>query len=297
MELWASPFGPRMREFMEQLENDCVICSPFITLGPARELVQVAETKGVQADLRLEVITDISVENVLHRATDLAALQLLADHIPHAKILYLPGVHAKVYVSGDQRAIVSSANFTEGGFNRNLEYGVAVSDPNVVRAIRCDLDAYAQLGAAVSRDRLQGLSTAVESLRAAVHEEQLRIKAQIRRVTDELRRETEDELIRLRVHGRSVYAIFAETMLYLLRRHALTTAEIHAKVQDIHPDLCDDTADRVIDGQHYGKLWKHQVRTAQQHLKARGLIGYDDHTRTWSLTPQDEQRRYTPPRP
>jgi len=30
--------------------------------------------------------------------------------------------------------------------------------------------------------------------------------------------------------------------------------------------------DRVIEGRHFGKRWKHQVRSAQQHLKAAGLV-------------------------
>ncbi|MEK7270344.1 MAG: hypothetical protein AAB215_05290 [Planctomycetota bacterium] len=43
-------------------------------------------------------------------------------------------------------------------------------------------------------------------------------------------------------------------------------------IQNIHPDICDDSIDRVIDGQHFGKKWKHFVRSAQQHLKQRGEI-------------------------
>jgi len=46
-------------------------------------------------------------------------------------------------------------------------------------------------------------------------------------------------------------------------------------VQQIHPDLCDDTIDRVIDAVHFGKKWKHYVRNAQQALKRKGLIDFD----------------------
>jgi len=47
----------------------------------------------------------------------------------------------------------------------------------------------------------------------------------------------------------------------------MTTPEIHDRVKSIHPDLCDDSIDRVIAGQHFGKKWKDAVRTAQGHLK------------------------------
>jgi hypothetical protein len=65
----------------------------------------------------------------------------------------------------------------------------------------------------------------------------------------------------------------------------MTTEDIHMAVQQIHPDLCDDLLDRVIDGQRFGKLWKHQIRTSQQHLKNAGLIGRDAATRRWAITP------------
>jgi hypothetical protein len=39
--------------------------------------------------------------------------------------------------------------------------------------------------------------------------------------------------------------------------------------------LCDDEVDRVIDGRHFGKKWKHAVRTAQQHLRRKGLIALE----------------------
>jgi hypothetical protein len=43
-------------------------------------------------------------------------------------------------------------------------------------------------------------------------------------------------------------------------------------IENIHPDLCDNTVDRVIDGKRFGKKWKHAVRTAQQQLKREGLV-------------------------
>lgn len=60
---------------------------------------------------------------------------------------------------------------------------------------------------------------------------------------------------------------------YVLRTHGpMATRDLHPRVQQIHPDLCDDAVDRVIDGRHYGKRWKHRVRAAQSPLKRRGAI-------------------------
>ena len=55
----------------------------------------------------------------------------------------------------------------------------------------------------------------------------------------------------------------------------LRTVDIHPLVQQIHPDLCNDSEDRIIDGVRFGKRWKHLVRSAQQALKANDRVSYD----------------------
>jgi hypothetical protein len=102
-----------------------------------------------------------------------------------------------------------------------------------------------------------------------------------------LKRATENlniELLKNRVkEGKTVNAIFSNTILYLLeKKGSLATSELHPLIQSIHPDICDDSIDRVINGQHFGKKWKHQVRSAQQFLKRQGLI-YRDKNNKWRL--------------
>lgn len=81
------------------------------------------------------------------------------------------------------------------------------------------------------------------------------------------------KILRNRIKGRTINAIFAETINYLLEsRGPLSTPELHRFIQDIHPDICDDSIDRIIDGQHFGKKWKHLVRSAQQYLKRNNII-------------------------
>lgn len=56
----------------------------------------------------------------------------------------------------------------------------------------------------------------------------------------------------------------------------LSTPALHTQVQNIHPDICDDSIDRVVKGQHFGKRWKHYVRRAQEFLRDKGLIYRDN---------------------
>lgn len=62
-----------------------------------------------------------------------------------------------------------------------------------------------------------------------------------------------------------------------------TTAVLGAEVSQLLPDLCDDGEELVINGERYGKAWKHSLRNAQQHLKRQGVVVYDPDTRLWAL--------------
>ena len=93
---------------------------------------------------------------------------------------------------------------------------------------------------------------------------------------------TNDELIIAKLSGGPLHSIFEKTILYLIQKNgALSTIELHGLIQEIHPDLCDDYEDRVINGVRFGKKWKHAVRTAQQHLKKKKLV--DLESGRWQL--------------
>jgi hypothetical protein len=85
-----------------------------------------------------------------------------------------------------------------------------------------------------------------------------------------------------RAQGKTTQSLLIDTILFLLERGPMTTAELQPLVQHLQPDLCDDSVDRVIGGVHFGKKWKHHVRSAQQALKRSGQIGFDG--THWHLT-------------
>ena len=82
------------------------------------------------------------------------------------------------------------------------------------------------------------------------------------------------EDVRARVRE-GVTRVFSRTILFLLQGGPLRTIDLHPQIKRIHPDLCDDSVDRVIDGERFGKRWKHLVRTAQQILKRDGSVQFD----------------------
>lgn len=279
--LRSSPFAGAFQQFVDSLQTNCLICSPYISAGPVDRMLASIQKRGLQDSLRVKVVTDVSLGNLIQSSTDVSALIQLMEHVQHVSVSYLPRIHAKVYVSGDEFALITSANFTDGGSFTNFEYGVAIEDSACIKAISTDIERYAYLGGTLSLQRLKELDDRVTELKAAIREEQYSINTKLRTIAF-LEREAEEQLLRSRVEGRSIYKVFGDTILYLLASGPLTTIALHEQIRNIHPDLCDDLLDRVIEGQHFGKLWKHQVRTAQQHLKKADLISYDPDRQLWA---------------
>lgn len=91
--------------------------------------------------------------------------------------------------------------------------------------------------------------------------------------------------------ARSVNEIFGDVILQVLKTHpSRTTRQLHQVIQQLFPDLCNDDPHLTVNGNFYGKKWKHQVRNAQQHLKRSDRILYDEETKLWSIVTGKRRR-------
>lgn len=98
------------------------IISPFIKLR-ALEPLLTGPWRSIQ------VITRFNLDDFASGVSDLSALRCLLA--AKAQVRGIRGLHAKVYLFGDRRAIVTSANLTQSGLDGNHEFGL-VSTEDVV---------------------------------------------------------------------------------------------------------------------------------------------------------------------
>jgi hypothetical protein len=265
---WRDSLG----HLLASAERELLICSPYITSEGIRFVEECSRIELRQKG-KCTVVTNLAPTNVVQGATDPRALQRLSHSISNTAFWHLPRLHAKVYVADASAAIVTSANLTLGGVRANYEYGVHVADVDTVAQIRNDIIGYSELGTRLTDGQLSRYIEVADEVRAAFEKQQRSISRTAKARFEQLFYKAENELIALRLAGAPVTQVFARTIEYLLRRHgAMTTPEIHSHIAEIHPDLCDDTVDRVIDGRHFGKKWKNLVRTAQSQLKVRSVI-------------------------
>lgn len=268
----SSPFRTHVQEVLWSARRDLFIATPYIKLSEAEWLCnQVSDTRFGNS-LRLRILTDIRSINILTGSLDVAALRTCQTKIPHCEVINLPRLHAKVYIADEHCALVTSANLTPSGLDSNWEYGIAVTDPAAVRGIRQDLEQYASLGNPLSRGKIHQLETVANELRVEYEAVQRSQKAHLRQQFDAKLRAANVEFIRAQIGNKSAHGVFADAMMFLLTKRPMSTRELHLKLKQLLPELCDDSIDLVIDGRAFGKKWKHVVRNAQAYLRRAGKI-------------------------
>ncbi len=276
IELVTSPWAVTFYDLVDMAEKELLVASPFLSDRPLRRVIEIIEGKTSLNSVHVNIVTNLAVDSLLSGALDVAALLHLAQSIPNSTVTYLPSLHAKIYVADTKAAVITSANLTNKGLAGNHEYGVLLRDPELVSKVRTDLTRYASLGNTVSLHTLTALTQAAQELKVVRQRADGSVKTKLRAAFEQRTEGAKLELLKARAKGKTTHGIFSDTVLYLLEQKGpLRTVELHPLVQQIHPDLCDDTIDRVIDDVHFGKKWKHYVRNAQQALKRRGLIGFD----------------------
>lgn len=267
--------SPWKNEFIELLSNtreELFICSPFINIEGVKILSNSINTKN---SIKITLITNLTTQNIINGITEPNALLELYKQFLTVKISSLGRLHAKVYLIDDKMGIITSANLTSGGLINNFEYGVLIDDKDEVSVIKNDMQKYFLLGNILDKIILEKISEENNKfVRLKNKTQEIVKKTKLSRLLEKSIETIDIELLKNRIKGgNTVNAIFSNTILYLLKmKGPLGTEKLHPLIQAIHPDICDDSIDRVINGQHFGKRWKHLVRNAQQSLKKKGMI-------------------------
>lgn len=134
-----------------------IIC-PFIKRTTAERLLRAGCPKAIQ------VLTRFSLADFCDGVSDLAALRLLLEN--GAQIKGIRNLHAKLYLFGQTRAIVTSANLTEAALKRNHEFGFVATDAAIVQRCREYFDhLWPKAGGLLTEPKLASWETQIEQVR------------------------------------------------------------------------------------------------------------------------------------
>ena len=119
-EQWDKQFDEASKEGADVLR---IIC-PFIKDGALKKLLSRRHRK-------IQVITRFNLEDFAAGVSDINALRRLLD--AGATVRGVKNLHAKLYIFGESRAIITSANLTEAAMARNHELGVVSDNAKLVK--------------------------------------------------------------------------------------------------------------------------------------------------------------------
>ena len=112
---WEEEFDEALREDASELR---IIC-PFIKEKTIQMLLNYQPNQ-------LQVITRFNLGDFVDGVSDVAALRRLV--VFDARVRGVKDLHAKLYIFGRKRAIITSCNLTEAALHRNHELGVVSTD-------------------------------------------------------------------------------------------------------------------------------------------------------------------------
>ena len=251
-----------LADIVSAASTSVVIAAPYIKCDEAAWICKL-----LRSGIEVITLANINVEAVSASALDLTALRCLAEVSSSAKLIALPNLHAKVFISDDKAAIVTSGNLTRSALDRNLEYGVLLRETGLVRAVRKDMLSFARLGCQVDTNTVAKLAPLEAELRQAQADIASSATPTARRRFAEVMRQARPAFASAQVGNRSAHAVFGEAIQFILARGPQTTKAIQQEVSQLLPTLCDDHEYFLIKGERYGKAWKRRFRHAQLHLR------------------------------
>lgn len=123
-----------------------IIC-PFIKERVVKELLKDGHPESFQ------VITRFNLGDFCKGVSDIGALRRLLE--VGALVRGVRNLHAKLYLFGEDHAIVTSANLTQAGLNRNHEFGFVAEDESIIGRCRQYFDElWSRSGQDLTADRL-----------------------------------------------------------------------------------------------------------------------------------------------
>jgi hypothetical protein len=126
---WRHTFGDELLSMLDRAEFEVVLASPWIK-REIWERMRPSLRRFSHRGGRLVVV-------MRGRATDFS--QGFSDDIGQdvqelgGELIMLEDLHAKLYMVDRREAIISSANLTKSGWEGNLEAGIWIKDPAVVK--------------------------------------------------------------------------------------------------------------------------------------------------------------------
>jgi hypothetical protein len=178
-----SPWRTTLLDALVRVQQSLFMVSPYIKAEVVSAMRLALLTRESEQTIEVRIITRVEPDELLSGASDIQALQqLLAwpGKVPGCAVEMraIPNVHAKVWVCDTDVAFVGSGNATPSGLDDNLEYGLAVSDTQLVDRILSDWQNWWDKAERVETETLEEIARELQQIKQgdALHQSQAQDK-------------------------------------------------------------------------------------------------------------------------
>lgn len=133
MKIIKTPWKKEFLELVSNSKSSIKITSPFLKENICNDIIKVKQTKS-----KIELITKFNLNNAYRGSLDLSAIENIINS--SGKVSNYSKLHSKIYLFDDKKAVITSANLTNGGLLNNYEYGVYLDDKAVISNIVSDFN-------------------------------------------------------------------------------------------------------------------------------------------------------------
>ena len=148
------PTWENLKEIVETAENSLLVCSPFYSDEGIGRVFD-----NLNSGLAFDLVTRLSPSDWAAGVSDpesvLSLLTIYADNGTTANLHIHPRLHAKAYIADGRKGFLGSANLSAGGFQRNFELMVRLTDESAARADELIREEIRNTARPVSVDRLR----------------------------------------------------------------------------------------------------------------------------------------------
>lgn len=137
MKILRSPWKTELLDLVQQTKRSIKVTSPYIKANICHEII-AAKARNVG----VELITSFKLSSIHDGSIDLAGIEHILEN--EGAVKNFSRLHSKIYLFDNEKAVITSANLTNGGLLTNFEYGILIDDAEVVREISDDFQALSE---------------------------------------------------------------------------------------------------------------------------------------------------------
>ena len=151
----SQPWENLLDELVGAAREHLILVAPFIKKHPLRRISKLLSELPSGSRPQITILTNLDWNSLLQDTLEISALVEFVEQVQTVSVYSLSSLHAKIYLSDQNKAIVTSANLTLRGLRSNTEYGVIIRDLDMVNRIHQDVTSFLEKSEPITFEELQ----------------------------------------------------------------------------------------------------------------------------------------------